>query len=59
MYKMEKYREIGGNTLVKIFAKEFPHGLESVSEDQLLDWELWPVCIFIHRKLAMGHSLSD
>ena len=50
MYKMDKYREIVRNTLEKRFAKEFPHGLESVSEYQLLDWELWPVCITIHRK---------
>lgn len=53
MYKMDNCREIVGNTLVKMFAKNFPHGLESVSEDQLLDWDLWPVCIDIHRKFAM------
>jgi hypothetical protein len=46
----EKYRKTVGSVITKMFVRRFPDGLSSVSTDDLLSWELWPVCISIHSK---------
>ena len=48
----DKYRKIVGSVLSKMFAKQFPHGLISVSMVDLLNWESWPVCISIYSKFC-------
>ena len=51
--KTKKYRETVGKVLSKIFAKQFPHGIKKVTIDDLLKWDMWPVCISIYSEYCI------
>jgi hypothetical protein len=42
-----KQRETVGKIMEKILVLQYPIGVESISLDQLLEWELWPSFIKI------------
>lgn len=45
-----KYREVVDTVIAKMFAKKYPHGVESVSIHELLRWQYWPIFITIYSK---------
>lgn len=58
--KTKKHRETVGKVLSKIFAKEFPRGVDKISMNDLLKWDMWPACIGIYSKFqywqVKGHQ---
>lgn len=46
-----KHRGVVDKVIAKIFDKEYPRGIESVSIEELLRWQYWPIFINIYSKL--------
>lgn len=49
-----KYKETVNRVVTKIFSNKFPRPLEEVTIDNLLDWDLWPICITIQSTFVVN-----
>ena len=45
-----KHKKVVGHLLSKIFSKEFTDDVTEVSLKNLLNWDMWPICLSIHSK---------
>lgn len=54
-----KQRETVGKIMEKILVLQYPIGVETITLDQLLDWELWPCFIKIFSKIQYYVSIKS
>ena len=52
MLRVDKKRV--GELLGTLIRKQYPDGANSVTFDELLQWDLWPSIIKVHSKLDYG-----
>lgn len=54
-----KQRETVGKIMEKILVLQYPIGVETITLDQLLEWELWPCFIKIFSKIQYCMSIKS
>ena len=55
----QKKKEAVGKILQTLLTKQYPDDISSITLDQLLKWDLWPILIVVFSEFSSSESVFD